>query len=61
MGRSRGGRGERRQLLDLPLLLVMQQLEARRRQGRAEEVMGRSRAMASVLIGGEEDGRWCEQ
>ena len=46
--------------MDLPLLLVMQQLEARR-QGRAEEVMGRSRAMASVLIGGEEDGRWCEQ
>ena len=60
MGRSRGGRGERRQLLDLPLLLVMQQLEARR-QGRAEEVMGRSRAMAGVLIGGEEDGRRCEQ
>jgi hypothetical protein len=39
----------------------MQQLEARRRQGRAEEVMGRSRAMAGVLFGGEEDGWWCEQ
>ena len=61
MGRSRGGRGERRQLLDPPLLLVMQQLEARRRQGRAEEVMGRSRAMAGVLIGGDEDGQRCEQ
>ena len=60
MGRSRGGRGERRQLLDPPLLLVMQQLEARR-QGRAEEVMERSRAMAGVLIGGDEDGRRCEQ
>jgi len=35
----------------------MQQLEARRRQGRAEEVMGRRRAMAGMLIGGEEDGR----
>jgi len=40
---------------------MMQQLEARRRQGRAEEVMGRSRAMAGVLIGGDEDGQRCEQ
>ena len=46
--------------MDPPLLLMMQQLEARR-QGRADEVMGRSRAMAGMLIGGEEDGRRCEQ
>jgi hypothetical protein len=60
MGRNRGGRGERREPVDPPLLPVMQQLEARRRRRRAEKVVGRSRAMVGVL-GGEEDGQHCKQ
>ena len=43
--------------MDPPLLPVTQKLEARRIRGRAEEVVGRSRAIAGVLVGGEEDGR----